>query len=136
MARWLYSSRHIGDTWNGVAMRIFSGTAPGALRLAGRGQALSPGARKRLKWMDYYEQHGKNAALTCRYFGISRQTFYRWRRRYRPQRLASLEERSRRPRRVRQPVRATRLRGALADGHHLRSLVGGLPAGLGGDHPG
>jgi CTP:molybdopterin cytidylyltransferase MocA len=42
--------------------------------------------------MDYYEQHGRNAALTCRYFGISRQTFYRWRRRYRPQRLASLEE--------------------------------------------
>ncbi len=73
-------------------MRIFSGTAPGALRLAGRGQELSPGAKKRLKWMDYYEQHGRNAALTCRYFGISRQTFYRWRRRYRPQRLASLED--------------------------------------------
>ena len=31
-------------------------------------------ARQRLKWMDYYEARGRNAALTCRYFGISRQT--------------------------------------------------------------
>ncbi len=53
--------------------------------------------------MDYYEQH-KNARLTCRHFDISPQTFYRWRRRYHPQRLASLEERSRQPRRVRQPT--------------------------------
>ncbi len=33
-------------------------------------------------------------ARTCRHFGISRQTFYRWFRRYDPQNLASLEERS------------------------------------------
>ncbi len=96
-------------------MRIFSGTVPGALRLAGRGQELSPGARKRLKWMDYYERHGRNAALTCRYFGISRQTFYRWRRRYRPQRLASLEDRSRRPRRVRQPTWSLDLAQAVCE---------------------
>jgi hypothetical protein len=31
-------------------------------------------AKQRLKWMDHYAAHG-NAALTCRYFGISRQTF-------------------------------------------------------------
>jgi len=85
-------------------MRIISGTAPGALRLAGHGPDLSPDARRRLKWMDYYQTHRRNAALTCRYFGISRQTFYRWRRRYHPGRLASLEERPRRPRRVRRPT--------------------------------
>ena len=85
-------------------MRIISGTAPGALRLGRHGAELSKDARRRLKWMDYYESHGRNAALTCRYFGISRQTFYRWRRRYNPRHLASLEERSRRPRRVRQPT--------------------------------
>ena len=96
-------------------MRIFSGTAPGALRLAGRGQALSPGAKKRLKWMDYYQQHGRNAALTCRYFGISRQTFYRWRRRYHPRHIASLEERSRRPRRVRQPTWSLDLAQAVCE---------------------
>jgi len=84
-------------------MRIISGTVHGALRLAGRGQELSAQARRRLKWMDYYESHGHNARLTCRYFGISPQTFYRWRRRYNPHNLRTLEDRSRRPRRLRQP---------------------------------
>jgi transposase InsO family protein len=85
-------------------MQIVSGTAPRALRLADLGRELSPDARRRLKWMDYYEAHGRNAALTCRYFGISRQTFYRWRRRYNPQRLSSLEDWPRRPHRARQPT--------------------------------
>ena len=84
-------------------MRIISGTVHGALRLAGHGRELSGQARRRLKWMDYYESHGHNARLTCRYFGISPQTFYRWRRRYHPNNLRTLEDRSRRPRRLRQP---------------------------------
>jgi len=42
--------------------------------------------------------------LTCRHFGISRQTFYRWKGRYRPYQLKSLEERTRRPHRVRHPT--------------------------------
>ena len=96
-------------------MRIISGTAPGALRLAGRGADLSAEARRRLKWMDYYEQHRKNARLTCRHFDISPQTFYRWRRRYHPQRLQSLEERSRRPRQVRQPTWSAELAQAVLD---------------------
>lgn len=66
---------------------------------------LSRRARLRLQWMDFYERHGRNARLTCRHFGLSPDTFYRWRRRYNPRRLESLEDdpRSRRPRRVRQP---------------------------------
>lgn len=96
-------------------MRIISGTAPGALWLAGRGRELSPEARRRLKWMDYYQQHGKNARLTCRHFDISPQTFYRWRRRYNPRRLASLEERPRRPRRVRQPTWSPELAQAVQE---------------------
>jgi Helix-turn-helix domain len=32
-----------------------------------------------------------NVARTCRHFGISRQTFYRWQRRYGPFDLTSLE---------------------------------------------
>jgi transposase-like protein len=40
--------------------------------------------------MDYYRTHGRNAAQTCRPFGISRQTFYRWKRRFDPHRLSSL----------------------------------------------
>ncbi len=37
-------------------------------------------------------------------FGISRQTFYRWKRRYNPYHLSSMEERSHRPKRLRQPT--------------------------------
>jgi transposase InsO family protein len=96
-------------------MRTISGTAAGALRLGALGAELSKDARRRLQWMDYYEGHGRNAALTCRYFGISRQTFYRWRRRYRPRRLRSLEARSRRPRQVRQPTWSQELAHAVLE---------------------
>ena len=85
-------------------MRIVNGNVPHARRLADTGAALTRAARVRLAWMDYYRSHGQNAALTCRHFGISRQTFYRWKRRYDPDRLASLEARGRRPRRLRQPT--------------------------------
>jgi transposase InsO family protein len=53
--------------------------------------------------MDFYRGCG-NVAHTCRHFGISRQTFYGWRRRYDPYDLSSLEERSHRPRQCRQPT--------------------------------
>ena len=61
-------------------------------------------ARLRLGWFDYYRAHGNHAALTCRYFGISRQTFYRWKRRYDPDDLKRLEDGAHRPHRRRQPT--------------------------------
>lgn len=62
-------------------------------------------AKVRLGWMDYYDRTG-NARLTCRHFGITPDTFYRWRRRYQPQNLKSLEDdpKTRRPERVRTPT--------------------------------
>jgi len=65
---------------------------------------LSRQAQKRLAWFDYYQAQGRNAALTCRYFGISRQTFYSWKRRYDPQNLRTLEDGSHRPHRRRRPT--------------------------------
>jgi len=67
--------------------------------------SLSREARQRLKWMDFYLTHGRNARLACRHFGISSATFYRWWHRYDARRLTSLEDdrRTRRPRRVREP---------------------------------
>jgi putative transposase len=62
---------------------------------------VSKEAAKRRRWMDYYARSG-NARQTCRYFGISAQTFYRWKNRYDPKDLSTLEEESRRPWRVRQ----------------------------------
>ncbi|MCK4649557.1 integrase core domain-containing protein [bacterium] len=58
---------------------------------------LSREARKRLTWFDYYFSHGKNASLTCRYFGIPRKTFYKWLNRYDKSDLSSLESLSRAP---------------------------------------
>ena len=66
--------------------------------------------------MDHYAAH-QNAALICRYFGISRQTFYRWKRRYNSRDLTSLEDRSHRPRRRRQPTWSRELALAVL---HLR----------------
>lgn len=83
-------------------MKIITPILSGVLRLK-LAPELSKEATKRLKWFDYYHSHGGNARLTCRYYGISPQTFYRWKRRYDPGRLESLESRSHRPRRVRQP---------------------------------
>ena len=73
---------------------------PGAASLAHHTPILSKMAKGRLAWMDYYRKCG-NAAKTCRYFGISRETFYYWKRRYDPRCLETLETRSRRPRNTR-----------------------------------
>lgn len=77
--------------------------------MAGLQVKLSRKARQRLKWFDYYGSHGQNARLTCRHFDISPQTFYRWKRRYNPRHPASLEERTHRPRHLRQPTYSTEL---------------------------
>jgi transposase InsO family protein len=65
-------------------------------------QELGAEAKKRLKWFDWHRANGENVSLTCRHFGIARETFYRWKRRYDPFDLSSLEDRSSRPKRVRQ----------------------------------
>ena len=44
--------------------------------------SLSRTAQTRLQWMLFYFFNGRNGVRTCRHFGISRQTFYRWRRRF------------------------------------------------------
>jgi transposase-like protein len=84
-------------------MQIREGKPPGSSRLSQIGVELSREARVRLAWMDFY-RGCDNVAYTCRHFGISRQTFYRWQRRYDPYHLTSLEERSHRQRQCRQPT--------------------------------
>ena len=96
-------------------MKIVRARGPGS-KVVGKVQWISGPAKARLKWMDHYAAH-QNAALTCRYFGISRQTFYRWKRRYNSRDLTSLEDRSHRPRRRRQPTWSRELALAVL---HLR----------------
>jgi transposase InsO family protein len=62
---------------------------------------LSRSAKQRLKWLDFYKAHGKNASLTCRYFGISRKTFYKWLKRFNTRYLQSLEDKTRKPHKYR-----------------------------------
>lgn len=84
-------------------MRVFGLNLPKAVLLRTT-KPLSREAKWRLQVLDWYRAHGRNARLTCRHFGISPDTFYRWKRRYVPMALASLESRSHRPRRLRQPT--------------------------------
>lgn len=53
---------------------------------------LSKQALKRLTWFDFWYTHNKNISLTCRHFGISRDTFYLWKRRFNPSNLQTLED--------------------------------------------
>ena len=83
---------------------------------------LSREARHRLRIIEWYEEHGLNAALTCRHFGISRDTFYRWSRRYQSSGLGGLEEGSHRPKNVRKPTWSRELENAVRE---LRLLTPG-----------
>ncbi|HVB56240.1 MAG TPA: helix-turn-helix domain-containing protein [Candidatus Acidoferrales bacterium] len=85
-------------------MQIRWGKVPKAREFSRFGRELSRPAQLRLQWMSHYLQHGRNATFTCRHFGISRQTFYRWWRRYDPHDLSTLEDHSHRPHRRRQPA--------------------------------
>ncbi len=83
---------------------------------------LSKEAKHRLRIIVWYEEHGGNAALTCRHFGISRDTFYRWWRRYIASGPGGLEDGSHRPKNVRKPTWSKELEDAVLE---LRRLTPG-----------
>ena len=92
----------------GAAMRLRSGVTGPMLYAAQHHGAsvavpLSRQAQQRRRVLEWHAAHGQSVSVTCRRFGISRPTFYRWQARYDPRRPQSLENRSCRPRRVRQP---------------------------------
>lgn len=68
--------------------------------------SLSRDALKRLWWFDWYFSHGKNAERTCRHFNLSKSVFYRWKKRYSPSNLKTLED----DKKTRKP-------------HHLREMT-------------
>jgi len=88
----------------GVTMNTYGTVLPRSSWLASlaRKTNISKEAKKRLAWFDYYQKKG-NVRLTCRYFGISPQTFYRWKKRFNPYDLTTLEAKSSKPLRVREP---------------------------------
>ena len=56
--------------------------------------------RLRLRWIQHYEQVTKKVAPTCRYFGISRGTFYLWYHRYLSLGADGLKDKSSRPHKI------------------------------------
>ena len=60
-------------------------------------QQLARMAKRRLAILRHAEEITGNVALTCRYYGISRQCYYSWYRRYQAEGVDGLRDRSRRP---------------------------------------
>jgi len=77
---------------------IYGSLIPGSeyIRSLVRQGTISQDAARRLRWFDFYNRCG-DARLTCRHFGLSPQTFYRWKNRLDPYDLTTLEASSRRP---------------------------------------
>lgn len=69
-----------------------------------RAANLSRVAQARLALIDWHFRHGRRVAFTAAHFGYSRPTVYRWLARYDANNLATLENRSCRPLRVRRPT--------------------------------
>jgi transposase-like protein len=61
-------------------------------------QELTRRAKRRQAMLRHAEEITGNVALTCRYYGISRQVFSKWRQRYDQHGLDGLRDRTRRPR--------------------------------------
>lgn len=87
-------------------MTIYGAMLPGAASLtrsAFLAGNLSERARYKLKVLDWLTAHGENVSLTARHFGPQRETVMIWRGRLAREGPRGLEDRSRRPRHVRQP---------------------------------
>ena len=63
-------------------------------------QLLDQQARLRLRWIQHYEQVTRKVAPTCRYFGITRGSFYLWYHRYMSLGVEGLKSKSSRPHKI------------------------------------
>jgi putative transposase len=70
------------------------------LERMGKAMNLSKEARIRLSYITHYKKHG-NARVTCRRFGISKSTLYKWVKRFLERGIMGLENLSRAPKRRR-----------------------------------
>lgn len=76
--------RHISGTFVSVSYQV-----PYQLKGIYRVKELSKEARVRLEFLEFSKTHP--VTVTCRRFGISRATYYRWKARFNPRNLKSLE---------------------------------------------
>lgn len=102
-----------------------SGPAPRALcrdhvRRTQHHPELARGAARRLAIIRHTQEVTGNVSMTCRYFGITRQAFYKWLRRYEGQGLGELRDSSRRPTHTRSPDGSS-LASSTRENHDLSS---------------
>jgi putative transposase len=82
---------------------IYSTILPNSASLARiNSVSLSKTARHRLAIIEHYLHKTNNISLTCRHYCISRSYFYKWYTRYNPRNLKTLEDKSRKPKNLRQ----------------------------------
>lgn len=84
-------------------MNIYGAILPGAAYLARLPAEPSETAKRHLKVILWYQEHGGKVRLTARHFGYSPDTISRWAHAYAAEGIRGLEPRSRRPRRVQKP---------------------------------
>lgn len=93
--------------YGGCHMTIYGAILPGAASIARWAHvtdALSSTAKQRLKTLDWHRSHGQNISLTARRFGLTRYTVRQWQKRFKQIGLLGLNDRSRRPKRLREPT--------------------------------
>lgn len=93
--------------YSGCHMTIYGAVLPGAASLAHSfflAGNLSERAKQRLKIIDWHKRHGKNISLTARHFGLTRHTVRQWMRRLIREGPQGLNDHSRRPHCLRQPI--------------------------------
>ncbi|MHB8645464.1 MAG: integrase core domain-containing protein [Thermomicrobiales bacterium] len=90
---------------SGGSVSLFSALPVGVRHLP-HAHWLSKAAKRRLKWLDYRQTH--SVTQTCLHFDIPRSTLHRWEKRFDPRDLSTLEDRSSRPRTMRQRTWGTR----------------------------
>jgi len=66
--------------------------------------SITPKAKHRLKIIDWHRSHGENVSLSARHFGLTRYTIKQWMKRFKEQGIPGLNDRSRRPKHLRQPT--------------------------------
>lgn len=87
----------------GIPMGLRS-IAPPELKRIKQTVTLTKAAKLRLAWLDYYMDHGRNAALTARHFGISKSCFFKWKQRHDKLGPRGLIDQPKRPKVTRQPL--------------------------------
>ncbi|MCD6410586.1 transposase [bacterium] len=92
--------------YSGRRMIIYGSILPGAASIARSAfltDKLTERARYKLKVLNWYRNHNHNMSLTARHFGLGRMTVYRWLKAIKRYGLVGLNDKSRCPKRGRQP---------------------------------